>query len=135
MLGLACPNGPSSREPGGFLTHGQHGARWGIPAAPEQARAPRRAQPSPPLQGCPEHALLLSEAAVLDLTAKMLHDVTRVTLDVPERRLAGKPLPQTLICRVKVSIWKRGFFFSLHESLSQRTERWPGGPYLRAPCT
>lgn len=50
---------------------------------------------------------------MLDLTAVMLHDVTRVTLDVPERRLAWKPLPQTLICRVKVSIWKRGFFFSL----------------------
>lgn len=71
------------------------------------------------------------EGSMLDLPAEMLQYVTRVTLDIPEWMLIWKPLPQTPICRVKVSIWERGFFFfSLHESLCQSVERWPGSPYL-----
>ena len=53
-----------------------------------------------------------SEGYVLDLPAETLQYVTRATLDILKCMLTWKPLPQPLVCWVKVSIWRRGFFFS-----------------------
>lgn len=113
VLGLGYPNGPSILEPGGFLTHGATWSSLGHPCSPRAgAGSPAGPSHAPGCGDAPSMCCSCPEGDVLDLLAEMLHGVTRVPLDVPERRLAWKPLPQTLICRVEVSIWRRGFFLS-----------------------
>lgn len=122
VFGLACSNGVSPLDTRGDLgltgASPQPQSRCGLPAGPGGA---------PCRPDAPECACYCFEGDVLDLLAETPQYVTRVTLNIPKWMLIWKPLPQTLICRVKVSIWKRGFFFffSLHESLSRA---WRDGP-------